>query len=122
MTQELLDNEIVTELDIGHLAIEDDTPVDDFQSKVQQRLLVEPLYSSQALTAPFLAAANIGLFYKLKGEPFSAERNCEALVPDVMLSLGVQRCDALKYNCITLNHIDLMLNCRGKLNMNYCKR
>jgi hypothetical protein len=44
MTQELLnDEEIVTELDISHLAIEDDAPVDNFQSEEQQRLLVEPL-------------------------------------------------------------------------------
>lgn len=73
---------IVTELDISHLVIEDDQPVDNFQSEIQQRLLVEPLYSAQALPAPFLAAANVGIFYKLKGEP---------IVPDVMLSLGVQR-------------------------------
>ena len=56
--------------------------MDNFQSEEQQRLLVEPLYSSRALPAPFLAAANVGLFYKLKGDP---------IVPDVMLSLGVQR-------------------------------
>lgn len=86
MTQELLDDEIVTELDISHLVIEDETPVDNFQFEVQQRLLVEPLYSSKALPAPFLAAANVGLFYKLKGEP---------IVPDVLLSLGVQRAEDL---------------------------
>ncbi len=84
MTQELLDDEIITELDISHLVIEDNTPVDNFQSEVQQRLLVEPLYSSKALPIPFLAAANVGLFYKLKGDP---------IVPDVLLSLGVQRAD-----------------------------
>lgn len=83
MTEQLLDDEeIVTQLDISHLVIEDDTPVDNFQSEEQQRLLVEPLYSSKALPAPFLAAANVGLFYKLKGEP---------IVPDVLLSRGVQR-------------------------------
>ncbi|NJR64853.1 MAG: Uma2 family endonuclease [Leptolyngbyaceae cyanobacterium CRU_2_3] len=84
MTQQLLNSEElqVTELDISHLDIEDDTPVDNFQSEEQQRLLVEPLYSSKALPAPFLAAANVGLFYKLKGEP---------IVPDMLLSLGVQR-------------------------------
>ena len=85
MTQHLLDSEeIVTELNISHLAIEDDTPVDNFQSEEQQRLLVEPLYSSRVLPSPFLAAANVGLFYKLKGDP---------IVPDVLLSLGVQRPD-----------------------------
>jgi len=85
MTQQLLDSEeIVTELDISHLVIEDDTPVDNLQSEKQQRLLVEPLYSSKVLPSPFLAAANVGLFYKLKGDP---------VVPDVMLSLGVQCAD-----------------------------
>ncbi len=84
MTQQLLNDEIVHELDISHLVIEDDTPVDNFQSEVQQRLLVEPLYSAKALPAPFLAAANVGLFYKLKGEP---------IVPDMLLSLGVQRAE-----------------------------
>lgn len=76
------DLEIITELDISHLVTETDTPVDNFQSAQQQRLLVEPLYSSQALPAPFLAEANVGLFYILKGDP---------IVPDALLSLGVQR-------------------------------
>ena len=58
--------------------------MDNFQSEEQQRLLVEPLYSSKVLPAPFLAAANVGLFYKLKGDP---------IVPDMLLSLGVQRPD-----------------------------
>lgn len=85
MTPQLLDTEgIVTELDISHLVIEDYTPVDNFQSEKQQRLLVEPLYSSKAVSPPFLAAANVGLFYKIKGDP---------IVPDVLLSLGVQCAD-----------------------------
>lgn len=82
MTSQLFNpEELVSELDISHLVIEDDTPVDNFQSEKQQRLLVEPLYSSKALPQPFLAAANVGLFYKLKGDP---------IVPDLLLSLGVQ--------------------------------
>ena len=85
MTQQLLNtNEIVTELDISHLTIEDDAPLDNLQSEKQQRLLVEPLYSSQPIPSPFLAAANVGLFYKLKGDP---------IMPDMMLSLGVQCAD-----------------------------
>jgi Uma2 family endonuclease len=83
--EEISDEEMITELDISHLVIEDDTPVDNFQSEVQQRLLVEPLYSAKALPPPFLAAANVGLFYKLKGG--------NTIVPDVMLSLGVQRAE-----------------------------
>jgi hypothetical protein len=82
-SQQLLDTEeIITELDISHLVIEDDTPVDNFQSAQQQRLLVDPLYSSKALPLPFIADANVGLFYKLNGDP---------IVPDMLLSLGVQR-------------------------------
>lgn len=85
MTPQLVDTEgLVTELDISHLVIEDDTPVDNFQSEKQQRLLVEPLYSAKAVPPPFLAAASVGLFYKLKGDP---------IVPDVLLSLGVQCAD-----------------------------
>lgn len=89
MMQPLLDTEdalqeIVTELDISHLVIEDDTPVDNFQSAQQQRLLIDAPCSSQALPLPFIAEANVGLFYKLKGDP---------IVPDVLLSLGVQRAE-----------------------------
>lgn len=75
---------IVQELDISHLVIEDDIPVDNFQSELQQRLLVEPLCSARALPSPFLAAANVGLFYTIKGD---------SIVPDMLLSLGVQRAD-----------------------------
>jgi Uma2 family endonuclease len=77
---EIDEDDIFTELDISHLELEDDTPVDNFQSEKQQRLLVEPLYSSQVLPTPFLAVANVGLFYKIQGDP---------VVPDAMLSLGV---------------------------------
>lgn len=67
--------------DITHLVTEDDTPVDNFQSEKQQRLLVEPLYSSWLPKIPFIAAANVGLFYAVKADP---------LVPDVLLSLQIQ--------------------------------
>ncbi|MBW4659849.1 MAG: Uma2 family endonuclease [Drouetiella hepatica Uher 2000/2452] len=80
MTPELLAEELVIP-DISHIVTEDDTPVDNFQSEKQQRLLVEPLYSSQAVPPPFIAAANVGLFYGLKLDP---------IVPDVFLSLEVQ--------------------------------
>jgi hypothetical protein len=81
MTQQLLyPEEIITELDISHLVIEDDTPVDNFQSEKQQRLLVEPLYSSWSPGFSFVAAANVGLFYGIKLDP---------IVPDAFLSLNV---------------------------------
>ena len=73
-----------TSVDISHLVIEDDKPVDNFQSAQQQRFLVQTLYDSQALPVRFLAEANVGLFYQLKEDP---------IVPDVLLSLGIQRGD-----------------------------
>src|SRR3954471_24189818 len=68
---------------IDDLVTEDDTPVDNLPSEKQQRLLTEPLYSSWSGPGegvPFLAVANVGLFYQVGGVP---------LVPDVMLSLDV---------------------------------
>lgn len=67
--------------DISNLVLEDDTPVDNLPSAKQQRLLVEPLYSTNPISPPFLADANVGLFYAVKQPP---------IVPDVFLSLGVQ--------------------------------
>jgi Uma2 family endonuclease len=80
MSQQLLDTESAIP-DISRLVIEDNTPVDNFQSEKQQRLLTEPLYSSRVLSVPFIAAANVGLFYAIKQDP---------IVPDVFLSMNVQ--------------------------------
>jgi Uma2 family endonuclease len=65
---------------IDHLITEDDEPVDNIFSAKQQRLLVEPLYSAWQDHPPFLADANVGLFYGVHQNP---------LVPDAFLSLGV---------------------------------
>lgn len=81
MTEQLFDTEEIRIPDISNLVIEDDIPVDNFQSEKQQRLLVEPLYSSRVLPTPFIAAANVGVFFALKLDP---------VVPDVFVSLGVQ--------------------------------
>jgi hypothetical protein len=70
--------------EVEHLVTEDDTPVDNIFSEKQQRLLTESLYSSWAGPGegrPFLALANVGLFFAV-GQP--------PLVPDVLLSLGVR--------------------------------
>jgi Uma2 family endonuclease len=72
---------------VEHLATEDDTPVDNLFSEKQQRLLTEPLYASwpgPGQGRPFLAMANVGLFYAVEQPPF---------VPDMLLSLNV-RCPA----------------------------
>lgn len=62
------------------LITEDDTPVDNFASAKQQRLLVSSLYSSlQGQT--FLAEANVGIYYTDLQPP---------IVPDVFLSLDAQ--------------------------------
>jgi Uma2 family endonuclease len=83
MTQSLTKEqqwEEIAEPDITQLVTEDDTPVDNLISEKQQRLLVNCLYSSFSQNSPFLATANVGLFYGASKPP---------LVPDVLLSLGV---------------------------------
>ncbi|MEH2291205.1 Uma2 family endonuclease [Nostoc sp.] len=66
--------------DANQLVTENDTPVDNFASAKQQRLLVSSLYSSlQSQT--FLAEANVGIYYTDLQPP---------IVPDVFLSLDVQ--------------------------------
>ena len=66
--------------DANLLVTEDDTPVDNFASEKQQRLLVGAAYSAIKELA-FLAAANVGIYYTdLK----------PAIVPDVFLSLDAQ--------------------------------
>ncbi len=67
--------------DISDLITEDDEPVDNLFSAKQQRLLVEPLYSTWGQQrSDFLADANIGLYASVKTQP---------LVPDALLSLDV---------------------------------
>jgi Uma2 family endonuclease len=73
--------EWVEEPDISHLVTEDDTPVDNLLAEKQQRLLTSCLYSSWKPGVPFLATANVGLFYTV---------NKPAIVPDVLLSLDVE--------------------------------
>jgi Uma2 family endonuclease len=73
---------VVKEWDYEKIITEDDTPVDNFPSAKQQRLLVDSLYNSWTPSpdSPFLTDANIGVFYDPK-KP--------GIVPDVFLSLGV---------------------------------
>lgn len=74
------------ELDLSHIVTEDDTPVDNSYSEKLMRLLVGSLYSGWPEGRPFVALANVGLFYGLKIPP---------VVPDVMLSLGVSHPEEL---------------------------
>ncbi len=66
--------------DANQLVTEDDTPVDNFASEKQQRLLVGSLYSSKQQQT-FLAAANVGIYHAYR-QP--------AIVPDVFLSFDVE--------------------------------
>ncbi|MGE0493401.1 MAG: Uma2 family endonuclease [Vulcanimicrobiota bacterium] len=70
--------------DISHLITEDDEPMDNPFSEKQQRLLAGSLYESWSdemrQGRPFVAFANVGLFFVPKNP---------ALVPDVMVSLDV---------------------------------
>ncbi|MBD6615151.1 Uma2 family endonuclease [Komarekiella sp. 'clone 1'] len=78
--QLLINNDDYYVPDANQLITEDDTPVDNFASAKQQRLLVGSLYSSiQQQT--FLAEANVGVYYTDLQPP---------IVPDVFLSLDVQ--------------------------------
>lgn len=84
MVQEALSSDYIAPApDISQIVIEDDTPVDNFRSEKQQRLLAEVLYTSwQTPTGSetFIAAANVGVFYGIGLPP---------LVPDLFLSLDV---------------------------------
>ena len=66
--------------DMSHIVTEDDTPVDNYFSERQQRLLPHVLFVSWKEGRPFEAASDVGLFYGLHKPP---------VVPDFMLSLKV---------------------------------
>ena len=76
--------EMGIEIDYSPIITEDDEPVDNLFSAKQQRLLVEPLYSTDYLPRPFLADANVGIFAKV---------GVNAIVPDMFLSLDVESPD-----------------------------
>ena len=71
-----------------HIVTEDNIPVDSYYDGWQMRLLTSALHDSwpgPGEGRPFLAGANVGLFYSFNEPP---------IVPDMMLSLDV-RLDAL---------------------------
>ncbi|NWF59381.1 MAG: Uma2 family endonuclease [Fischerella sp.] len=78
--QLLINNDDYYVPDASQLVTEDDTPVDNFASAKQQRLLVSSLYSSLH-NQIFLAESNVGIYHTYR-QP--------AIVPDVFLSLDVQ--------------------------------
>ncbi len=73
---------------VEQMVTEDDTPVDNWISEKQMRLLTAPLYtfwsgppSESGGKREFIVAANVGIFYSIH-QP--------AIVPDVFLSLDVE--------------------------------
>ena len=78
--QFLINNDDYYVPDANQLITEDNTPVDNFASAKQQRLLVGSLYSSLQ-NQTFLAEANVGIYYTDLQPP---------IVPDVFLSLDAQ--------------------------------
>ena len=80
MVDQLLISDEVIPPDASQLVTEDDTPVDNFASEKQQRLLVSSLYSALP-GQTFLAAANVGIYHTA---------NQPAIVPDVFVSFDVQ--------------------------------
>ncbi|MCJ2544135.1 Uma2 family endonuclease [Thermostichus vulcanus] len=75
-----MDTELLVPIpNVEDLVTEDDTPVDNFASEKQQRLLTGVLYSAWR-NKTFLAAANVGIYTTIGRPP---------IVPDVFLSLDV---------------------------------
>jgi len=68
--------------DLTHLITEDDAPVDNRYSERQMRLLTNPLFESWEEGKPFEALTDVGLFSKPDNE--------SVVVPDFLLSLGVE--------------------------------
>lgn len=65
---------------VAHLTTEDDEPVDNFFQDKQANLLKEALDASWPEGRPFVSAADVGIF---------ATNQEKAVVPDVLLSVGV---------------------------------
>ncbi|MFA5508735.1 MAG: Uma2 family endonuclease [Vulcanimicrobiota bacterium] len=68
--------------DLSHLITEDDTPVDNRYSERQMPLLTSSLFESWEEGKPFEALTDVGLFSK--------PDNKSVVVPDFLLSLGVE--------------------------------
>ena len=81
LPQETLDDwDLPSAPDVSHLITEDDAPVDNVFQDKQSDILVEALRVSWEEGRPFLSAADVGIF-PVADNP--------AIVPDVLLSVGV---------------------------------
>ncbi len=68
------------EIPVDHLITEDDEPLDNFFQDKQANLLTDSLDASWPEGRPFVSAADVGIF---------ATNQERAVVPDVLLSIGV---------------------------------
>lgn len=68
------------DIPVDHLITEDDRPVDNFFQDKQAKLLTDALDASWPEGRPYISAADVGIF---------ATNREPAIVPDVLLSVGV---------------------------------
>ena len=75
----------IEKIDYEQFVTEDDTPVDNLFSELQQRMLIEPLRMQEWTTRDFMACSNVAIYYKSKQPP---------VVPDMFLSFDVRKPDS----------------------------
>ncbi|MEM6297956.1 MAG: Uma2 family endonuclease [Bacteroidota bacterium] len=61
---------------------ENDDPVDNLFSEMQQRLFIDPLHNNDWTDRDFWASANVGIYYAINKPP---------VIPDMFLSLDVRK-------------------------------
>ena len=72
----------VEEPDYEQLETENDEPVDNLFSEMEQRLLIDPLHNNRWTERDFWASANVGIYYAIDRPP---------VVPDMFLSFDVKK-------------------------------
>jgi hypothetical protein len=72
----------IDEPDYEQFETENDEPVDNIFSEIQQRLFIDPLHNNQWTERDFWASANVGIYYAVDKPP---------IVPDMFLSFDVKK-------------------------------
>lgn len=72
----------IDEPDYEQFETENDEPVDNIFSEIQQRLFIDPLHNNQWTDRDFWASANVGIYYAVDKPP---------VVPDMFLSFDVRK-------------------------------
>lgn len=72
----------IEEPDYEQFITENDDPVDNLFSEMQQRLFIDPLHNNQWTERDFWASANVGIYYAI-------DKPC--VVPDMFLSFDVKK-------------------------------